>query len=229
MDRLLDSPRFGERWGRHWLDLVRYAESRGHEFDYTIPNAYQYRDYVIRAFNSDVPYNQFVMEHLAGDLLTRPLTGSARRRIARRRTVPTNRSSAPVLVSRRGMPFARRYSSGPGRPLRQSHRRDDQDVPRADGVLRPLPRSQVRRHLDAGLLRPLRRFSRAATIAWPASTVSRTIGRRPRSCGRFARKAARCSARRLPGRHGQRLTSWMRISSPPPASRIAPRSLIRLW
>ena len=72
VDRLLDSPQFGERWARHWLDLVRYAESRGHEFDYTIPNAYHYRDYVIRAINADVPYNQFVREHLAGDLLPTP-------------------------------------------------------------------------------------------------------------------------------------------------------------
>ena len=72
VDRLLDSPQFGERWARHWLDLVRYAESRGHEFDYTIPNAYQFRDYVIRALNLDVPYDQFVHEHLAGDLLKSP-------------------------------------------------------------------------------------------------------------------------------------------------------------
>jgi hypothetical protein len=72
VDRLLASPRFGERWGRHWLDLVRYAESRGHEQDYTTPNAYQYRDYVIRALNADVPYDQFVTEHIAGDLLERP-------------------------------------------------------------------------------------------------------------------------------------------------------------
>ena len=72
VDRLLASPQFGERWGRHWLDLVRYAESRGHEFDYTIPNAWQYRDYVIRAFNADVPYDKFVTEHLAGDLMPTP-------------------------------------------------------------------------------------------------------------------------------------------------------------
>lgn len=72
VDRLLASPRFGERWARHWLDLVRYAESRGHEFDYQIPNAYQYRDYVIRAFNADVPYDKFVVEHLAGDLVAAP-------------------------------------------------------------------------------------------------------------------------------------------------------------
>ena len=69
VDRLLASPQFGERWTRHWLDLVRYAESRGHEFDPIIPNAWQYRDYVIRALNANVPYDQFVKEQLAGDLL----------------------------------------------------------------------------------------------------------------------------------------------------------------
>ncbi|MEQ8786265.1 MAG: PSD1 and planctomycete cytochrome C domain-containing protein [Pirellulaceae bacterium] len=72
VDRLLASPRFGERWGRHWLDLVRYAESRGHEFDYNIPNVWHYRDYVIRALNADVPYDRFVTEHVAGDLLAEP-------------------------------------------------------------------------------------------------------------------------------------------------------------
>jgi hypothetical protein len=72
VDRLLASPHFGERWGRHWLDLVRYAESRGHEFDYNIPNAFEYRDYVIRALNADVPYDQFVTEHIAGDLVPEP-------------------------------------------------------------------------------------------------------------------------------------------------------------
>ncbi len=72
VDELLGSKHFGERWARHWLDLVRYAESRGHEFDNDTPNAYQYRDYVIRAFNADVPYDQFVREQIAGDLLTEP-------------------------------------------------------------------------------------------------------------------------------------------------------------
>ena len=69
---LVDSDQYGVRWGRHWLDLVRYAETCGHEFDYPIPHAYQYRDYVVRAFNSDVPYDQLLREHLAGDLLTEP-------------------------------------------------------------------------------------------------------------------------------------------------------------
>lgn len=72
VDRLLESEHFGERWGRHWLDLVRYAESRGHEFDNDTPNAFQYRDYVIRALNADIPYDQFVTEHIAGDLLSSP-------------------------------------------------------------------------------------------------------------------------------------------------------------
>jgi hypothetical protein len=72
VDRLLASPHFGERWGRHWLDLVRYAESRGHEFDYTAPNAHHYRDWVIRALNLDLPYDQFVTEQIAGDLLPEP-------------------------------------------------------------------------------------------------------------------------------------------------------------
>lgn len=72
IDRLLASPRFGERWGRHWLDLARYAETYGHEFDYPIRNAWQYRDYVIRALNADLPYDQFVIEQIAGDLLDDP-------------------------------------------------------------------------------------------------------------------------------------------------------------
>jgi hypothetical protein len=72
VDEFLASPQFGERWGRHWLDLVRYAETMGHEFDYTIPNAWRYRDYLVRAFNQDVPYDQFVKEHIAGDLVSPP-------------------------------------------------------------------------------------------------------------------------------------------------------------
>lgn len=72
VDQLLESPHFGERWARHWMDLMRYAETYGHEFDYPIPHAYKYRDFLIRAFNADVPYDRFVMEHVAGDLLQPP-------------------------------------------------------------------------------------------------------------------------------------------------------------
>ena len=69
VERLLASPHYGERWARHWLDLVRYAETNGHEFDNDKLDAWRYRDYVIRAFNQDVPYNQFVREQIAGDLI----------------------------------------------------------------------------------------------------------------------------------------------------------------
>jgi hypothetical protein len=72
VDRLLASPHYGVRWGRHWLDLVRYAETLGHEFDYPIAEAWRYRDYVVRALNDDVPYDQFVTEHIAGDLISNP-------------------------------------------------------------------------------------------------------------------------------------------------------------
>ena len=69
VDKYLNSSAYGERWARHWMDLVRYAETKGHEFDFTITGAWKYRDYLIRAFNNDVPYNQILKEHLAGDLL----------------------------------------------------------------------------------------------------------------------------------------------------------------
>ena len=68
-DRLLASPRYGERWARHWLDVVRFAESHGFEMNQPRPNAWPYRDYVIRSFNSDLPYDQFVRQQIAGDLL----------------------------------------------------------------------------------------------------------------------------------------------------------------
>jgi mono/diheme cytochrome c family protein len=67
IDQLLASPRYGERWGRHWLDLVRYAESNSYERDGTKPHIWRYRDYVIKSFNEDKPYTQFVKEQLAGD------------------------------------------------------------------------------------------------------------------------------------------------------------------
>jgi len=69
VDALLQSSRFGERWGRHWLDVVRYAESNGRESNLTFPHAWRYRDYVIDAVNADVPYDRFITEQIAGDLL----------------------------------------------------------------------------------------------------------------------------------------------------------------
>ena len=72
VDRLLASPHFGERWARHWMDIVRFTETHGNEWNYDVHHAWRYRDYLIRAFNADVPYDQLVREHLAGDLLVKP-------------------------------------------------------------------------------------------------------------------------------------------------------------
>ena len=72
VERLLASPHYGERWARQWMDVVRFAETSGHEFDYDIPLAFRYRDYLIRSFNLDLPYDQFVTEQVAGDLLANP-------------------------------------------------------------------------------------------------------------------------------------------------------------
>ncbi len=69
VDRLLASPQFGERWGRHWLDVARFAESSGKDVNIAFPHAWRYRDYVISAFNSDKPYDEFLREQIAGDLL----------------------------------------------------------------------------------------------------------------------------------------------------------------
>ncbi|MBX7168570.1 MAG: PSD1 and planctomycete cytochrome C domain-containing protein [Pirellulales bacterium] len=72
VDRLLASPRYGERWARHWLDLVHYSDTNGLDNDHSKPNAYRYRDYVIQAMQADLPYDQFVREQIAGDLLADP-------------------------------------------------------------------------------------------------------------------------------------------------------------
>lgn len=81
VDRLLASTHYGERWGRHWLDLARYADSNGLDENLAYANAWHYRDYVVSAFNSDMPYDQFVKEQIAGDLL--PATGDHTRRMER--------------------------------------------------------------------------------------------------------------------------------------------------
>ncbi|MBM3994292.1 MAG: DUF1553 domain-containing protein [Planctomycetes bacterium] len=72
VDRLLVSPHFGERWARHWMDIVRFTETHGNEWNYDVHHAWRYRDYLIRAFNEDVPYDQLIREHIAGDLLPKP-------------------------------------------------------------------------------------------------------------------------------------------------------------
>jgi hypothetical protein len=69
VDRLLASPQYGERWARHWLDTVHFAETHGYDKDRVRTNAWPYRDYVIRSFNTDKPYSAFIQEQLAGDVL----------------------------------------------------------------------------------------------------------------------------------------------------------------
>ncbi len=77
VDRLLDTPGYGERWGRHWLDVARYADSNGLDENVAFGNAWRYRDYVVNSFNADKPYNRFVREQIAGDLL--PAEGTSQR------------------------------------------------------------------------------------------------------------------------------------------------------
>lgn len=77
VDELLASPHFGERFARHWMDVVRYTDTYGYEWDNPAKGAYEYRDYLIRAFNGDLPYDQFVREQLAGDLLPKPRINAA--------------------------------------------------------------------------------------------------------------------------------------------------------
>src|SRR5262249_15684147 len=69
VDRLLSSPHFGEKWARHWLDLARYSDSDGYQKDEVRPNAWRYRDWVIEALNRNVPFDEFTIEQIAGDLL----------------------------------------------------------------------------------------------------------------------------------------------------------------
>jgi hypothetical protein len=99
VDRLVASPHYGERWARHWLDLARYAESEGFKADETRPNAWRYRDYVIKAFNDDKPYDRFLQEQLAGDELW-PDDPEARLATAFNRHYP-DESNARNLMQRR--------------------------------------------------------------------------------------------------------------------------------
>jgi hypothetical protein len=99
VDRLLDSPRYGETWGRMWLDLVRFAETAGFNADPTRPLAYKYRDYVIRAFNKDMPYPQFVAEQLAGDEIN-PGSPEALAATGYNRMWPDESNASDVLLAR---------------------------------------------------------------------------------------------------------------------------------
>ncbi|MSU61660.1 MAG: DUF1553 domain-containing protein [Pedosphaera sp.] len=98
IDRLLNSPRYGERWGRHWMDVVRYADTAGDNADYPIPEISLYRDYIIDAFNADMPFDQFAQEQLAGDILADRQPGGRR---------------AEQIVATGFLALSRRYGTGP--------------------------------------------------------------------------------------------------------------------
>jgi hypothetical protein len=99
VDRLLASPQYGERWGRHWLDLARYADTNGFKTDEPRPNIWRYRDYVIQAFNQDKPYDQFIREQIAGDELY-PNDLNARIAVGFNRHF-TDETNQPVIELRR--------------------------------------------------------------------------------------------------------------------------------
>ena len=98
IDRLLETPQYGERWGRHWMDVARYADTAGDNADYPVPEARLYRDYIIDSFNADKPYDQFVREQLAGDILAQ--------------SGPRERYAEQVTATG-FLALSRRYATGP--------------------------------------------------------------------------------------------------------------------
>src|SRR5262249_49786097 len=98
VDRLLASPRYGERWGQHWLDGVRFAESEGFEYDRHLPDAWRFRDYVIDSLNADKPFDRFILEQLAGDELA-PDDRSARVAVGFYRLGPVRRNAGNADVA----------------------------------------------------------------------------------------------------------------------------------
>ena len=151
VDRLLASPHHGEQWGRHWLDLARYADTAGETADYPVPEAYRYRDYVIAAFNQDLPYNDFLTEQIAGDVLA--AEGPADRRAAR-------------IIATGFLAVARRFGFD---PQNYHHLTIDDTIDTLGKTvlglthcLRPLPRSQVRPDRQSRTTTPF-------TASWPAA------------------------------------------------------------
>jgi hypothetical protein len=171
VDRLLASPGFGERWGRHWLDVARYAESTGPSRNIPYPHAWRYRDYVIDAFNRDMPYDQFLREQIAGDLLP-----SASEPESDRQRIATGFLALGVRdVNQR---FKVRFIM------------DNVDE-QIDTVGRTLSRSQVRSDSDDGLLRAGGHLPQHRPVRRPAQQDGR---RRPGLLRHRAAPAARAAA-----------------------------------
>ncbi len=140
VDRLLDSPRYGERLAQHWLDVVRYAETEGFEYDRHIPDAWRFRDYVIDSLNHDKPFDRFVVEQIAGDEIA-----------------PGDRECQAASIFHRIGPV-RRNAGNPeialsrNEVLTERHRHHRHGVPGVDRGLRPVPQPQARADQSEGLL-----------------------------------------------------------------------------
>jgi hypothetical protein len=183
VDRLLASPAYGERWARHWLDLVRYAETNGYEFDTAKPHVWRYRDYVIASLNADKPYDRFVKEQLAGDELD-PAT--------------------PETLVATGY-----YRLGPwdgGAPDRLQATYDElDDILSTTGQVFLGLTVQCARWHDHKVARSRRRTT---TGCWRSSTTSSGTARGPRSGRSATRRTPSCRSRRSP--HSR--SGWPRSS-----------------
>ena len=198
VDRLLASPHYGERWARHWLDVARYAEDQAHTFGVKPnSNAWRYRDWVIAAFNNDMPYDRFVKLQIAADLIEEKRAGKAQS--ARRARLLW--SGGAILQELRRRPRRRGRTR---RPRRYAGPR----LPGADRGLRPLSRSQVRPHSDAGLLL----LGRRLPILPPRRGPARRAGR-SRSLSAHAGQVpgGRAQTASLP--HRRTAQSWRRPAS----------------
>ena len=195
IDRLLASPHYGERWGRHWLDLARYADTNGYEFDEPRPDAWRYRDYVIRSFNADKPYDRFILEQLAGD---EAFPGDPEALVATGfNLLGPDMTDASDQVQRRLNTLNDMTDTAGAR------------VPRADGRLRPVPRPQVRAD-PADRLLPPAGVLRAGRV--PPRPARRDAGRRSRRTRRATARVprtheGRCAtrSRRSRSRTGKKL------------------------
>ena len=132
VDRLLASPHYGERWGRHWMDVAHYADTAGDNADYPIPEVARYRDYIIKSFNQDKPFDRFIREQLAGDIMA--LRGE------------TNSYSESVIATG-FLALSRRYATAPFElwhlTLEDAIETTGSRLPRSHAPLRTMSRPQI--------------------------------------------------------------------------------------
>ncbi len=193
VDRLLASPHYGEQWGRHWLDVVRFAESDGYEYDMHRPDAWRYRDYVVQSFNDDKPYDDFVKEQLAGDEMDAAnktyLVASGFNRLG-----PLRKNAGNQDVASSHNEVLTEMTNIVGAAFLGRHRR-----------LRALPRSQVRSLPPIGLLPPagsLRAVAAERHRAGQPGRAGRLEGQ-GRAGGTGEAAAASATAARARWREGQ--------------------------